>query len=141
VSSASRFKFVCSAGVADRLLVGGVSNSESEPFLNVVIDLDGVLNNTTTDKLWSSLEGVVHNSDVIGIELCDSESCWYGSTAGFLSTLTQVSQQSSRYCHEPSQQHKHKSQPKYVSVKVTFGCTHVALLRRQPQDSLGLLSP
>ena len=26
-------------------------------------------------------------------------------------------------------------------VKVTFGCTHVALVRRQPQDNLGLLSP
>ena len=27
------------------------------------------------------------------------------------------------------------------TVKVTFGCTHVALVRRQPQDNLGLLSP
>ena len=25
-------------------------------------------------------------------------------------------------------------------VKVTFGCTRVALVRRQPQDNLGLLS-
>ena len=28
-----------------------------------------------------------------------------------------------------------------VTVKVTFGCTRVALVRRQPQDNLGLLSP
>ena len=27
------------------------------------------------------------------------------------------------------------------NVKVTFGCTHVALVRRQPQDNLGVLSP
>ena len=26
-------------------------------------------------------------------------------------------------------------------VKVTFGCTRVALVRCQPQDNLGLLSP
>ena len=26
-------------------------------------------------------------------------------------------------------------------VKVTFGCTRVALVKRQPQDNLGLLSP
>ena len=28
-----------------------------------------------------------------------------------------------------------------ITVKVTFGCTRVALVRRQPQDNLGLLSP
>ena len=28
-----------------------------------------------------------------------------------------------------------------ASVKVTFGCTRVALEKRQPQDNLGLLSP
>ena len=27
------------------------------------------------------------------------------------------------------------------TVKVTFGCTRVALVKRQPQDNLGLLSP
>ena len=27
------------------------------------------------------------------------------------------------------------------AVKVTFGCTRVALMKRQPQDNLGLLSP
>ena len=30
---------------------------------------------------------------------------------------------------------------KALIVKVTFGCTRVALVRRQPQDNLGLLSP
>ena len=29
---------------------------------------------------------------------------------------------------------------KVPSVKVTFGCTRVALVRHQPQDNLGLLS-
>jgi hypothetical protein len=28
-----------------------------------------------------------------------------------------------------------------TAVKVTFGCTCVALVRRQPQDNLGVLSP
>ena len=28
-----------------------------------------------------------------------------------------------------------------LSVKVTFGCTRVALVKHQPQDNLGLLSP
>ena len=28
-----------------------------------------------------------------------------------------------------------------ATVKVTFGCTRVALVKHQPQDNLGLLSP
>ena len=31
--------------------------------------------------------------------------------------------------------------PLVAVVKVTFGCTRVALVKRQPQDNLGLLSP